>query len=105
MTMEIDLKKQVNIISRFKAKWQLLKGCMDTFLCFLCLDTTLEKIEFDEIFWLDLLHHIKLFWKTFIFPELILSKVKKATNDGKIDFQLNHSYEFPEEPMDIVLVD
>ena len=99
------LKKTSEYYFQIQGQMAVTKRLYGHFFVFSLSGYHLEQIEFDEIFWLDLLHHIKLFWKTFIFPERILGKVKKPTNDGKIDFQLDHSYEFPEEPMDIVLVD
>jgi len=37
----------------------------------------MERIEFDLNFWKEMLSNLKLFWKTYVFPTLLLTKVPK----------------------------
>ena len=35
------------------------------------------RLDFDEKFWLDMLHHFNWFWQNFIAPEFLTEKLKR----------------------------
>ena len=74
---QIKLKRNSEYCFQFKIKWQWQKECIVTYFIFLFAGNAIVRLDFDENFWLDMLHHFNWFWQNFIAPEFLTEESKR----------------------------